>query len=50
MIDLFAVYWRNPKTRTFQRIPNASIYSVDGIALEISPSKYAKWYTIAGED
>jgi len=45
----FAVYWRNPQTRTFERIPNASIYAVDGIPLEITPAYRAKWYTITKE-
>jgi hypothetical protein len=46
----FAVYWRNPKTRTFERIPNAAIVALDDIPLEIRPAKYAKWYTIKEDE
>ena len=47
----YAVYWRNPKTRVFERIPGAFVYAVDGIALEIIPAPSAKWYTIVpGEE
>jgi hypothetical protein len=47
----YKVYWRNPKTRVFERIHGAFVYAVDGIALEILPTPSAKWYTIvAGEE
>jgi hypothetical protein len=49
----FAIYWRNPKTRTFERIPNASVIGYvtehHAFPVEISPSKYSKWYTIEPE-
>jgi len=44
---LYAVYWRNPDTRAFEKIPNAVIYGKRGEgALEIRPAHAAKWYTI----
>jgi hypothetical protein len=47
---LYSVYYRNPVTRTFERLPAVQVLYARGRAREISPSKYAKWYTIPKED
>jgi len=46
MGKLYRVYWRNPTTRVFERIPNAKVYSYQGKPSEIRPAISAKWYTI----
>jgi len=44
--ELYACYYRNPKTRVFERLPHVTVLHARGRAREIMPAKYSKWYTI----
>ena len=48
--ELYACYYRNPKTRVFERLPHVRVLVARGRAREIMPAKRSKWYTIEKED